>query len=89
MMGCPGYILSRNVVQFLKERRELDLLYLYKNEDTAVGIWLNQNPSYSKNVKYIDVLSPCYKDLVDSYPKCKKENQDSFVGKLEVGFLSI
>ena len=53
--GCAGYVLSRYLVNYIVERYQSGDLILYPNEDTAIGIWLDQaDPDMRNRMQYID-----------------------------------
>ena len=49
--GCCGYILSNKLVRYIADNA--DVLVDYHNEDSAVGIWLDQS-KFRNRIKYID-----------------------------------
>lgn len=50
----PGYVISRDIAKFIVGgHRERDIM-LFKLEDVAVGIWIEQFKSLGHSVKYVD-----------------------------------
>ena len=67
--GCSGYLISRNMVSKFRERyigdeSTTNPLFLYKNEDASIGIWLREDSELSWQTKIINsyVFSQCKKD---------------------------
>ena len=49
--GCCGYVLSNKIVRYIGNNA--DNLFNYHNEDTAVGIWIEES-GFMDRVKYVD-----------------------------------
>lgn len=50
----PGYIISRDIAKFIVRGHEERDLMLFKLEDVAVGIWINQFKNLGHEVQYIN-----------------------------------
>ncbi|GAV71651.1 Gal-bind_lectin domain-containing protein/Galactosyl_T domain-containing protein [Cephalotus follicularis] len=50
----PGYIISRDIAKFIVQGHRRRDLKLFKLEDVAMGIWIEQFKNSGKNVQYIN-----------------------------------
>ena len=51
--GCTGYILSNSIIRYIGDNSEK--LFNYHNEDTAIGIWINESSIAKKGqITYVD-----------------------------------
>lgn len=49
--GCCGYVLSNRIVRYISDHS--DKLFNYHNEDTAIGIWIEES-GFMHKVDYVD-----------------------------------
>ncbi|KAL6990162.1 hypothetical protein U1Q18_015909 [Sarracenia purpurea var. burkii] len=49
----PGYIISEDIAKFIIQGQEKRVLQLFKLEDVAVGIWIEQFKKWGHKVQYI------------------------------------